>query len=129
APLLTRARSVATPKAGPTMARPRAPRMRLSAGAQTYSLGLELVWETVPLPALTQVPGSPPRVAGVCHYRGSILTVVDLPAYLGHSTRPRTPQTRALIVGRDAPELALTIDGVPTVEQDALTPEKGAPTP
>jgi|GEM_PF-1155868 len=129
APLLTRARSISTPKVGPALGCPTAPRMRLRAGAQAYSLDLNLVWETVHLPSLTQVPGSPPRVAGVCHYRGSILTVVDLPAYLGHSTRPLTPQTRALIVGRDAPELALIIDDVPAVEQDALTPKGDVLTP
>lgn len=129
APLLTRARAVSTPKAGPDSGRPRAARMRLRAGAHAYSLSLDLVWETVHLPTLTQVPGSPPRVAGVCHYRGRILTVVDLPSYLGHDSAPLTPQTRALIVGRDAPEVALMIDGVPTVAQDALTPGEGAPTP
>lgn len=128
APLLARARTVSIPKAAPENGRTLSASLRLSAGGHTYSLSLELVWETVHLPALTQVPGSPPRVAGVCHYRGGILTVIDLPAYLGHSSGPLTPQTRALIVGRDAPELALIVDGVPTVEQVALTTGHAAPT-
>jgi hypothetical protein len=48
-----------------------------------FALGLEQVWGVGPPRDVRFVPGAPDTVAGLTEWRGSILTVLDLPRILG----------------------------------------------
>ncbi|MFM8980488.1 MAG: chemotaxis protein CheW [Planctomycetia bacterium] len=69
----------------------------LHAGGQRYALPSAHVVEVVPSVALRQVPGTPPEVAGLLHYRGQVVPVVDLCARLGAPPPPATFATRIVV--------------------------------
>lgn len=72
----------------------------LHAGGQRYALPSAHVVEVVPAVALRQVPGAPPEVAGLLHYRGQVLPVVDLALRLDVAPPPATFATRIVVCVR-----------------------------
>lgn len=72
----------------------------LHAGGQRYALPSAHVVEVVPAVALRQVPGTPPEVAGLLHYRGQVVPVVDLAQRLGVEPPPATFATRIVVCVR-----------------------------
>jgi chemotaxis signal transduction protein len=53
------------------------------AGGRTFGCALDAVREIVPQRRSTRLPGAPPAVQGLINLRGTIVTVVDLPLWLG----------------------------------------------
>jgi chemotaxis signal transduction protein len=53
------------------------------AGGRTFGCVLDAVREIVPQRRATRLPGAPPAVQGLINLRGTIVTVVDLPLWLG----------------------------------------------
>ena len=54
-----------------------------SKGSQRYAIPLDEVLEVQPLDHFTPVPKAPPFLPGVVHWRGAILTLLDLGALFG----------------------------------------------
>jgi chemotaxis signal transduction protein len=53
------------------------------AGGRTFGCAVDAVREIVPQRRATRLPGAPPAVQGLINLRGTIVTVVDLPLWLG----------------------------------------------
>jgi twitching motility protein PilI len=62
-------------------------------------VALEQVAEIMAVPKLVDVPGTRPWVRGIANLRGTVMTVVDLPAFLGIRQRTDSPRNRLLVVG------------------------------
>ena len=62
---------------------------------------------------ITPVPNTVPWVLGVIHLRGAILSVVDLPAFLGLQQRqPLTARSRLLVVTEGEMAIGMMVGGV-----------------
>lgn len=61
---------------------------------------------------ITPVPNLSPWVLGVVHLRGSILSVVDLRAFLGFPTQPMTVRSRMLLATSGDMMIGLLVDAV-----------------
>jgi chemotaxis-related protein WspB len=72
----------------------------LVAGGQRYALPTRHVVEVVPAVGLRLVPDVPAAVAGLLHYRGQVLPVVDLARRLGATPAPRALATRIVVCER-----------------------------
>lgn len=80
-----------------------------AAGAR-YALPLASLREIVPMPPAAPVPGAAATVCGVIAWRGEFVTVFDLAAALGFDGRD-APSTAAIVLRKEAPRVALTIEG------------------
>lgn len=69
----------------------------LHAGGQRYALPSASVVEVVPAVPLREVPGVPSEVAGLLHYRGRVVPVVDLAGRLRVAPPPATFSTRIVV--------------------------------
>jgi purine-binding chemotaxis protein CheW len=61
---------------------------------------------------VTRLPGTPPHLRGVTNLRGEILPVFDVRAWFDVERLAPSADTRWLVLGVDAPELCLWVDGV-----------------
>lgn len=79
------------------------------AGERVSALGIQIgteLWlaemsdigEVLPIPAMTAVPLTRPWYCGVANVRGSLYSIVDLAAYLGHDGVPRDARSRVLLI-------------------------------
>jgi chemotaxis signal transduction protein len=57
--------------------------VRVRIAREQYALPVERVLEVAELSALTPVPGSSPRIIGVCNLRGQVVPVMALASMLG----------------------------------------------
>lgn len=64
----------------------------------SFGVDILAVREVVAHAELTKVPGAPPFVRGLVNLRGQILTVVDLAVRLGLAPRPRTRESRLVVL-------------------------------
>lgn len=116
------------------LAAPRPDRAREEAGARLVLVfvvareryGIETRWlhAVVPRARWTRLPGAPPALLGLTAFRGEPLAVFDLRALLGGDQQPVGGQV-AVVLGEDAPELALAADeleGVLRVRDEQLRP-------
>jgi len=86
-------------------AEPRTPRAEhapallvLDVQGQRYGLDVSAVVEVVPTVRLRPLPGTPPSVAGLCRYRGSLVPVLDLSQMLTGAPAAQRYSTRIVIV-------------------------------
>ena len=52
-------------------------------GGVHYAIDISSVWEILPPIEITQLPHTPPEVAGVAEYRGDVIPVIDLRVRFG----------------------------------------------
>jgi purine-binding chemotaxis protein CheW len=62
--------------------------LRLSVGADSYAVPMEVAREVVAAPVLTPLPTAPSSVLGVCNLRGEIIPVFDTGVLLGLGPLP-----------------------------------------
>lgn len=55
----------------------------VSVGSERFAIPSDSVRGIVPLAKPLRLPGLPPQISGVVHFRGELISVVDLAAYLG----------------------------------------------
>jgi purine-binding chemotaxis protein CheW len=92
-------------------------------GDLRYAVPLPSLREIRPLRAACRIPGASPAVPGVFHYRGEILSLHDIEAFLGGAS-PR-PAPWVLIVEHERERLGLMADeviGVEPARASALRP-------
>lgn len=78
---------------------------------ERYAIESRFVVEVLRSPEITDVPGSPPVLDGVCNLRGEILAVMKLGVLLG--TSPGGWERRQLVVlGVDRAELGIVVEDV-----------------
>jgi purine-binding chemotaxis protein CheW len=94
----------------------------------SYAVPLPSVQEVEQVPAITPVPFSAQWVLGVINLRGTVLTLVDLPALLDLGVWQTSRNARILVVRGDEP-VAVAVDGLQGMRRmpvSALTEIEGA---
>lgn len=89
-------------------------------GSEPYGLLVRNVIDIRPLERLTRVPHTLPWIAGVAHWRGRILTVVDARHYFGLPERgaSREPRRTYLVVMESpAMQIGLQVDDVLSISR------------
>lgn len=74
------------------------PAVVIRLGRERYAIEAVRVLEVTVLRELTPLPGAPPPLLGVTHWRGDILTVLDLRALLGVRTPGLTDLRRLVVI-------------------------------
>ena len=126
--LEARARAAARPPVKPDDAE-RLDILAFSLAGETYGVETRHVREVCQLKDLTEVPCTPPFVAGVMNLRGQILAIVDLRKFFELPARGLTQLNRVIVLRDSDTELGLladSVDGVRPVTVSDL--EEGLPT-
>lgn len=89
-----------------------------------YALPLEAMREIRPLRQLTRIPGASPVVPGLVHYRGELLGVHDLGAWVD-APGPALEPAWVLVVEQGAGRLGLLADELAGIER-VLASQVGA---
>ncbi|MFC5569807.1 chemotaxis protein CheW [Lysobacter yangpyeongensis] len=79
-------------------------------GANRLASGFDEVREILPLPPITQVPGSQPWMLGVANVRGNLLPIVDLKQFLEGERTVVHESQRVLLVRQPGGDVAVLID-------------------
>lgn len=89
-----------------------------------HACAVEGVREVLVYRATTRLPGAPPHVLGLLNLRGTLLTVVDLGARLGHGAPG--PGGHVIVVEVDGRLVGCRVDAIRRVRpQPALLPLPG----
>lgn len=80
----------------------------------SYLMPTDLIHEVEEIGAITPVPNTPPWLLGVMNLRGAIVSVIDLPYFLG-LPREAGAGTEALICAADDLTVALAVDTVSAI--------------
>ena len=84
-------------------------------GQEQFGVPIGAVQEAVRLPEVTPVPQAPWFGEGVINLRGRIIPVLDMGRRFRFPDRPRTRQTRILIVEADGRLVGLIVEAVSAV--------------
>jgi purine-binding chemotaxis protein CheW len=98
-----------------------------SVGGESFALAASCVLQVAVLRELTPLPGAPVPLFGVTHWRGDILTVLDLREPLGVSTRGIADMARLLVIGGPERTFGVAVDRV--TEMVAVAPTQLRPLP
>lgn len=74
--------------------------------------GMDRVFESLPLPGITRVPGTKPFILGLANVRGDLMTVIDLGCYLGDGRTTATSRSRLLSASLRGRPIGLLVDEV-----------------
>lgn len=72
----------------------------------------ERVFESLPIPRVTRVPGTKPFILGLANVRGNLITVIDLGCYLWNEPTPLTGRSRLLSATLRGRPVGLLVDEV-----------------
>lgn len=70
------------------------------------------VYESLPMPRITRVPGTKPFILGLANVRGNLITVIDLGCYLDGNPTPISGGTRLLSATLRGRPVGLMVDEV-----------------
>ena len=70
----------------------------LNVGAERYAIKAEEIVEVVPMAELRKLPHTPEYVAGLFHYRGVVVPVIDVNALTGGAACRERLSTRIVVV-------------------------------
>lgn len=104
--------------------------MRFTVAGRDYAVNVLQLREVLPEAAVEPVPGAPPAVLGVLNLRGEILTLLDLPRWLGHD--PAATTAPVLVLEQSGQSLALRVDALGALLKrlpDELLPAPGDGSP
>lgn len=74
--------------------------------------GTDRVYESLPMPRITRVPGTKSFILGLANVRGNLITVIDLGCFLDGSPTPVTGSTRLLSATLRGRPVGLLVDEV-----------------
>ena len=77
-----------------------------------YAAGIERVVEIIPARGATRVPNADSAVRGIISLRGTIVTIMDARARLGHPRADSGPDSRIIVVERGSETLGFEVDRV-----------------
>lgn len=99
-------------------------------GKERYALETAYILEVFPLTDFTPVPGVPPFLIGVTHYRGEILALIDLRKLFGIEVRGMTDLSRILVLGGERARCGLLVDQAQEIillKPEAILPQPAGP--
>lgn len=82
---------------------------------EEFGIDIRGIEEIVRMSPITQVPRTPPHIAGVINLRGRIVPVVDLRSRLGFAPQAPTKATRIIITSVAGISVGLIVDAVTEV--------------
>jgi purine-binding chemotaxis protein CheW len=88
-----------------------------------YGVRLEEVEGAGQLREISRVPGAPPWIAGAIYHRGEVLTLIDLPAFWGQSTRGIADMPTYLVLGHDGAHIGVLVESLAGVQEVDAPPE------
>jgi twitching motility protein PilI len=74
--------------------------------------GMDRVFESLPVPGITRVPGAKAFILGLANVRGDLMTVIDLGCYLGNGRTTTTSRSRLLSASLRGRPVGLLVDEV-----------------
>jgi twitching motility protein PilI len=74
-------------------------KLGLEVAGEAWLVNLGEAGQVIPLPAVSPVPLTKPWFRGVANIRGSLCSVVDFAAFLGHGPVPAAEEARLVILG------------------------------
>lgn len=126
--LEARARAAARPVAAPDEVE-RLEVLAFSLAGETYGVETRYVREARLLEELTELPCTPPFVAGVTSLHGQVVAIVDLRCFFGLPAPGITELNRVVVLGnRDETAFGLLADSVEGVRSIAVPEQEGLPT-
>ncbi|MEM1410913.1 MAG: chemotaxis protein CheW [Pseudomonadota bacterium] len=95
-------------------------------GDESLVCATDRVYESLPIPRITRVPGTKSFILGLANVRGNLITVIDLGCYLGGSPTGMTGTSRLLSATLRGRPVGLLVDEVfgqrNFMSSDAQTP-------
>ncbi len=95
--------------------------------------GTDRVYESLPIPRITRVPGTKPFILGLANVRGNLITVIDLGRYFGGDATATTGSSRLLSATLRGRPVGLLVDEVfgqrNFMSSDASSPERTEDSP
>lgn len=79
-------------------------------GGETYALAASVVHQVIVLRDLTPLPGARAPLFGLTHWRGDVLTILDLRADLGVRPRGVTDLSRVIVVDGGVSPFGILVD-------------------
>ena len=116
-----RARLLARPLDRPGAVQTAAKILVFIAGEERYGLPADQVEEVIVLRDIIRVPYTPPSIAGVVNTKGSVLTIVNLPAVFSGGKEAAIDEAIVITIRTSATEFGILADeivGVVPVPQD-----------
>ncbi len=102
-------------------------------GGTQLVCGTDRMFESIPIPRVTRVPGTKPFILGLANVRGNLITVIDLGCYLGGESTAVTGSSRLVSATLRGRPVGLLVDEVfgqrNFMSSDADSPElpEGSP--
>lgn len=96
-------------------------------GGIRFGVPVSQVIEAAPLDHFTEVPGTPPFIIGVLHWRGEVLTLFDLPALLNISESGISDMHVCLIIQAAGKRIAIPALEVEDIVATPLSELKAVP--
>lgn len=90
-------------------------------GENNFGINVAKVKEIVPYQSVTKVPNSHPCIKGIFKPRDTIITVVDLPKYLGMSEFETEKKNMLIIANFNKLNIAFKVDGVVGIHRISWT--------
>lgn len=90
-------------------------------GENNFGINVAKVKEIVPYQSVTKVPNSHPCIKGIFKPRDTIITVVDLPKYLGMSESETEKKNMLIIANFNKLNIAFKVDGVVGIHRISWT--------
>lgn len=87
-----------------------APYVLFQLGAELYAIAAHVVHQVIVLRDLTPLPGARAPLFGITHWRGDVLTILDLRADLGVQPRGVTDLSRVVVIEGDSAPFGILAD-------------------
>jgi purine-binding chemotaxis protein CheW len=84
-------------------------------GDSYFGIDINVVQEIVLMQEITEIPGSPPYMAGMTDLRGRVVPVAEFAVLLGNEPSERNDDTRILVVEHGEGHTGLVVDAVTEV--------------
>ncbi len=91
-------------------------------GERYVGVAIDNIVEIIRMVALSSIPESSDKVAGVVNYRGDIIPIIDLWSLLGIATPPVTPDMGIVILSKDDEQFGLMAENVLDVRSLEVKP-------
>jgi purine-binding chemotaxis protein CheW len=82
----------------------------------------DCVERVLPMAGVTRIPGAPEIALGSLNLHGELIPVLDVRLRFGFASRPPDPSDKLLVAATVRRRLALPVDDVLGVEEQAVTP-------
>lgn len=84
----------------------------VATGSLNLAIAIDDLAEVGPLPAITFLPNLPSWIQGIINVRGEIVSVIDLPGFLGLAGATRSEGSRLVVVRHEKIKVGIRLDRI-----------------